>query len=98
MYRFLYGRDEPTGSVAAVQRKPTPPIDAPAQTAPATPLSGDLAAVKQAIDLVREGKTREATAIEKSIGDPVAQKVVEWLILRHPSGDAGFARYSGIHC
>jgi soluble lytic murein transglycosylase len=60
----------------------------------AAPLSGDLAAVKQAIDLVRRGKTSEATAIKKSIDDPVAQKVVEWLILRHPSGDAGFGRYA----
>ena len=94
LYRFLDGGDELTASVAAVQRKPPPPIDAPAPTVASTPAASDLAAVKQAIDLVREGKSGEATAIEKSIGDPVAQKVVEWLILRHPSGDAGFARYA----
>ena len=93
-YRFLDGRDEPTGSVSALQRKPTPPIDAPAPTVAVTPLSGDLAAVKQAIDLVRGGKTGEATGIKKSIDYPVAQKLVEWLILRDPSGDAGFARYA----
>jgi soluble lytic murein transglycosylase len=51
-------------------------------------------AVKQAIDLMREGKTGEATGIKKSIDDPVARKIVEWLILRHPSGDAGFGRYA----
>jgi soluble lytic murein transglycosylase len=93
LHRLLDKRDE-TGSVATARRKPAVPIDAPAPTVPATTLSGDLAAVQQAINLVREGKTGEATAIEKSIGDPVAQKVVEWLILRHPSGDAGFARYA----
>ncbi|MGA8293325.1 MAG: lytic transglycosylase domain-containing protein [Rhodoplanes sp.] len=73
---------------------PAPAIDAPTPAAAATPLSGDLAAVKQAIDLMREGKTREATAVKKWIDDPVAQKVVEWLILRDPSGEAGFARYA----
>ncbi len=57
-------------------------------------LPGELGAVKQAIDLMREGKTGEATGIKKSIDDPVARKVVEWLILRHPSGDAGFGRYA----
>jgi len=94
LYRFPDERDELTRGATAVQRKPTPPIDAPAPTVAATRLSGDLAAVKQAIDLVRKGKTGEATGIKNSIDDPVAQKVVEWLILRDPSGDAGFARYA----
>jgi soluble lytic murein transglycosylase len=94
LYRFLDRRDELTGSVAAGRRKPAPAIDAPAPNAAATPLPGDLAAIKQAIDLVRKGKTGEATGIKKSIGDPVAQKVVEWLILRHPSGEASFGRYA----
>jgi soluble lytic murein transglycosylase len=50
--------------------------------------------VKQAIGLMREGKTGEVTGIKKSVDDPVARKIVEWLILRHPSGDAGFGRYA----
>ncbi|MGA8291190.1 MAG: hypothetical protein WB820_01540, partial [Rhodoplanes sp.] len=94
LYWFLDERDELTRSVTAGQRKPTTPIDAPAPTVAATPLSGDPSAVKQAIDLVRKGKTSEATGIKKSIDDPVAQKVVEWLILRDPSGNAGFGRYA----
>jgi oxalate decarboxylase/phosphoglucose isomerase-like protein (cupin superfamily) len=94
LYRFLDGGEELTASVAAMQRKATPPIDAAAPTVASPPALSDLAAVKQAIDLVRGGKTGEATGIEKSIGDPVAQKLVEWLILRHPSGDAGFDRYA----
>src|SRR5882724_2117611 len=80
--------------VAAARHKPAPSVDKPAQTATAAPLTGDLAAVKQAIDLARKGKTGEATAIEKTIGDPVAQKLVEWFILRYQDGDLGFARYS----
>src|SRR5712672_1937993 len=80
--------------VAAARHKPAPSVDKPAQTATAAPLTGDLAAVKQAIDLARKGKTGEATAIEKTIADPVAQKLVEWFILRYQDGDLGFARYS----
>ena len=73
-----------------VRRKSTPSVDA----ATAAPLSGDLAAVKNAIDLARKARTSEATAIEKTIGDPAAQKLVEWFILRHPDADAMFGRYA----
>ena len=82
---------------AAAKRKSAKSTDttdtsAPAATAP--PLTGDLAAVRQAIDLVRKSKTGEATAIGKTIGDPAAQKLVEWFILRHPEGDAKFDRFA----
>src|SRR5450759_3608869 len=80
--------------VAAARRKPAPSIDAPAPTAAASPLSGDLAAVKQAIDLVRKSKTGEETIIKNASGDPAAQKLVEWLILRHPDSEASFGRYA----
>src|ERR1700733_13617036 len=78
----------------AAARKAAPSIDVPAQTAVTPPLSGDLAAVKQAISLVRKAKTGEATVIEKSIGDPAGQKLVEWLILRHSDSEASFGRYA----
>jgi soluble lytic murein transglycosylase len=79
---------------AVAQRKPAPSGDEPPQAAAAAPLSGDLAALKQAIDLARKAKSDEATAIEKTIGDPAALKLVEWFILRHPDGVAGFGRYA----
>jgi soluble lytic murein transglycosylase len=81
-------------SAAAARRKPAPSIDGPAQTAAASPLSGDLAAVKQAMDLARKAKTGEATVIEKTIGDPAARKLVEWFILRRQDAEAGFGRYA----
>jgi soluble lytic murein transglycosylase len=59
----------------------------------AAPLSADLAAAKQAIELVRQGKPKDATALAASIGDPVAAKLVEWARLRHSDSDAGFDRY-----
>jgi soluble lytic murein transglycosylase len=79
---------------AAVPMPVARPVDTSAP-APATPvLSGDLAVVKQALDLVRKGKTGDATAVKNSISDPVAQKLVEWMILRHPDGEASFGRYA----
>src|SRR5258708_5324249 len=49
--------------VAAARHKPAPAVDKPAQTATAAPLTGDLAAGKQAIDLARKGKTGEAATV-----------------------------------
>jgi soluble lytic murein transglycosylase len=78
----------------AGRRKSAKSTDTPAPAATAAPLTGDLAAVRQAIDLVRKSKTGEATVIEKTIADPAAQKLVEWFILRHPDGEASFNRYA----
>jgi soluble lytic murein transglycosylase len=78
---------------AGVARKSAPSVDASEKT-PVPPLTGDLALVKNAIDLTRKAKSGEATAIEKTIGDPAAQKLVEWFILRHPDGEANFSRYA----
>ena len=80
--------------VAAAQRKSTRSSDVPPPAADAAPLSGDLAAVRNAIDLARKGKTSEATAIETRISDPAARKLTEWFILRHPETDANFSRYA----
>src|SRR5258708_9432367 len=80
--------------VAAAQHKPTRSSDVPPPAVDAAPLSGDLAAVRDAMNLARKAKTSEATAIEKTIGDPAARKLVEWFILRHPATDANFSRYA----
>ena len=71
-----------------------PSIPLPIARPAAASLPPDLAATKQAIELVREGKPTEATLIAKSIGDPVAQKLVEWSLLRHPESEARFERYT----
>jgi soluble lytic murein transglycosylase len=71
-----------------------PPTERPAATEPAVKaLPPDLDAAKQAIGLVRKGKSSEATALATSIGDPVAQKLAEWALLRSESG-VGFERYA----
>ena len=61
---------------------------------PAPPLSGDLALVKDAIGLARKGKTSDATAVQNTIGDPAAKKLVEWFMLRHSESTAKFSRYA----
>jgi soluble lytic murein transglycosylase len=87
-------KTEHAKDVMAAQRKSTRSSDAPPSSAEAFPLSADLAAVKDAIDLARKAKTSEATAVQKAIGDPAARKLVEWFILRHPEVDANFSRYA----
>jgi soluble lytic murein transglycosylase len=54
----------------------------------------DLSAVKQALDLVRKNRQDEATAVVGSITDPLARKLVEWMILRSEDGSTDFSRYS----
>jgi soluble lytic murein transglycosylase len=79
---------------AEAKHEPSP-SSAPSQSAVVTPsLSGDPAIVKNAVDLLRSGKTSEATALEATIGDPAAKTLVEWLILRHPDSPVGFNRYA----
>jgi soluble lytic murein transglycosylase len=60
----------------------------------AAPLSPALTAAKQAIALIRQGRTKEATALAETIDDPVTAKLVQWVRLRHPDSEAGFDRYA----
>jgi soluble lytic murein transglycosylase len=81
-----------------------PPRIKPAAPAwPVTPLAAatsestsplDLAAIKQAIDLVRKNRADEATDVERTISDPLARKLVEWLILHSDDATVDFSRYA----
>src|SRR5277367_3439052 len=86
--------DKHAAHAERARRKPERSAKARPETADAPPLPGDLAAVKDAIDLVRKAKTADASTIEKTITEPAAQKLVEWFILRHPDGAANFSRYA----
>jgi soluble lytic murein transglycosylase len=68
--------------------------DEPSDKPAPPPLTGDLAAVKDAIDLARKGKTDDATAAKSRIADPAGQKLAEWFILRHSDATANFNRYA----
>src|SRR6266487_5097583 len=86
------------------QRPTDPCAPSPASTPFAVPpdalalasmnaMSADVPAVMQAIELVRKRKIKQATEIEKRIRDPMAQKLVEWVILRSEDSGADFDRY-----
>jgi soluble lytic murein transglycosylase len=88
-------------ATAPTETLQAPPPFAKASVLPSAPLAAtdsastpraDVDLVKQALDLVRRGKTGEATTLEKSIGDPLARKLVEWTIARSDENDAGFDR------
>jgi soluble lytic murein transglycosylase len=79
---------------AAAARKSKKSDDETPKTPPAPALTGDLAAVKNAIDLARKAKTDEATTIQQTIADPAGKKLAEWFILRHPDANAKFIRFA----
>ena len=81
----------PRSSAAAAAARPAPRL-AMATTAYTSPL--DLAAVKRAIELTHKGRPDEATSVETTISDPLARKLVEWMILRSDEADLDFQRYA----
>jgi soluble lytic murein transglycosylase len=81
-------------TAASVTRSISVPVQSETASAfsPGASISqADLAAVRQAIELARRGKSNDATEAERRIEDPVARKLVEWAILRSDdnNGDAG---------
>src|SRR5262249_44060039 len=84
----------PSGPQDASTDLPGPP-PLPHAQAPMTPTSHpDVALVKSGIDSLRSGDADKATRIEATISDPVARKLVEWIILRSDGNGAGSARYT----
>jgi hypothetical protein len=72
---------------------PQPPAVPQAQAPTPQTSDPDVALVKSAIDSLRGGDADKATRIEATISDPVARKLVEWIILRSDRNGAGSARY-----
>ncbi|MET0970820.1 MAG: lytic transglycosylase domain-containing protein [Tardiphaga sp.] len=77
-------------TTAAPVRKPIPPA---ALAATSSTPQADGEAVANAIDLVRKHKSADATQVAQSIGDPVARKLAEWIILRSDDNGASVERY-----
>ena len=80
---------------------PPPALAAPVRSGPALAIAAststsplDLSAAKHAIDLAQRGRPDEATNVEGTISDPVARKLVEWIILRSDEADLDFPRYA----
>jgi soluble lytic murein transglycosylase len=68
-------------------------VPAPAKTI-ITASQLDVAAVKRAIEMVRNRKQSQANDLRQTISDPVANKLVEWVILRSDDAGATFGRYA----
>lgn len=74
---------------SAAPRKPSAPA---ALTSTLTTPQADLDALENVIELSRKGKTADATQTLAAIGDPIARKLGEWVILRSGNG-IPFERY-----
>jgi peptidoglycan lytic transglycosylase len=71
------------------------PVSGPFAIAPTiTTSDADLAALKQVIGAARKGRDADADAAERTIADPVARKLAEWVILRSNNTTPSFARYA----
>lgn len=75
----------------------TPPAtQMPAALVPAIPIAPEsLSGVKRAIEMTRRGRNSEATAVAGTVTDPVAAKLIEWVVLRAETDDFDFQRYAG---
>src|SRR6185369_6954949 len=72
------------------------PTAGPFAVAPApSTTAADVNAVKQVIELTRKSKAAEAEATAKTISDPVARKLADWIILRSDNTQPTFQRYAG---
>jgi soluble lytic murein transglycosylase len=71
-------------------RKPVTPAAVAATSS--TP-QVDKDALENVIELIRKHKPADATQAEADIGDPVARKLAEWLILRSDDNGASVERY-----
>jgi soluble lytic murein transglycosylase len=72
---------------------PVRPAPALAFAASTTTSPLDVGAVRQAIDLSHKGRPDDATNVEGTIEDPLARKLVEWVILRGDDS-VDFSRYA----
>ena len=84
-------KPRPASAPAKVDAKPNATAAAPRAATPSArfavaasePISSaDAAALKEAVNAARRGKTTQAEDLQKTISDPVARKLVEWAILR----------------
>jgi peptidoglycan lytic transglycosylase len=81
----------PRGAGTGLSQPPTVPL---AQAKTPQTSDPDVALVKSAIGSLRSGDADKATRVQGTISDPVARKLVEWIILRSDHNGAGSARYA----
>ena len=71
------------------------PVSGPFAIATTTVTSDDdIAALKRVLEATRKGRDDDADAARKTISDPVARKLAEWMILRSNNTTPSFQRYA----
>ena len=76
---------------AAARTAAMPVAAAPAIAATGSIASGgDLSVLKTAVTAARSSRARDAMAAAAQLNDPVAQKLVTWLVVRQSPNDLGF--------
>ncbi|MBI1205545.1 MAG: transglycosylase SLT domain-containing protein [Rhodopseudomonas sp.] len=71
------------------------PIAGPfALASTSTTSQSDLAALKQVAEAAQKGRDADADAAERTLSDPVARKLAEWMILRSYNTKPNFQRYA----
>ncbi len=73
---------------------PAPPPQAQGPSLTELPPLNELNAVRQAVELIRKGKQRDASDIGRSLRDQAASKVVEWFLLRSDDNTSNSDRYA----
>ena len=71
----------------------TPGVFVP-EVEPASVSSDEIATVREAAGLIHRGRASEASALQGSLHDPVAKKLIEWMILRNETNGVDFAHYA----
>lgn len=93
-HRHLSAGKTRHGKHAEARRKSKKTAEPPASKPALPPLTGDLAALKDAIDLTRRGNSDDAAAGRDRITDPAGRKLADWFMLRHSDSTANFRRYA----
>jgi soluble lytic murein transglycosylase len=84
----------PLGPHAGFKPLARPPYGAFAIASSTSTSAADMAALKQVIEAARRGRDADADTAERTITDPLARKLAEYLILRADNTNPPFARYA----
>ncbi len=77
-------------AVASAYAAPTPRSAPPAMSASSSINQGDLRTLVNAVNAANAGRGTEALSQASSMSDPVARKLVTWLVIRNAPNDLGF--------
>ncbi len=95
-----HARPRPAAGAPVKTASLGPAAAAPAASSAALPAASlgvsatDLATLKEAITLARNSKTGQVTDLQKTIADPLARKLVEWVLLRSDNNTGDYSRYA----